>query len=164
MGVHERERHKVKEIKYVLKDMRDAYNIEHAPMTNTESETFIKATFLDMQVKEPFNAEDVARMEYGLATILFRRTQYVHDVTLSKGLAIFTLAISDRPGTIVLWAYTYHQMYRELGRMVTIDDFANVFPMGIPTEKAMEQIWEDQKAYTRGEKSNRNLIDDKVNW
>jgi hypothetical protein len=66
--------------------------------------------------------------------------------------------LCDRPGNSVMWAYTLNEMFVKLGKKVTMGDWIEEFPNGVPTEGAYEKTWEAQK--NRG----ANFIDDFGYW
>lgn len=146
-----------------LKDLRDAYKIAHAPMSRDQTDTFIRASLLDENIKTPFDEQDGAMLG-GLGQVLWKRLSHPHSVEVSKGAAVVAITAADRIGAVVLWAYTLHEMWKKLGRMVTVQDIAMAFPTGFPTPDAVEKIWNAQKGYNNGETSGRNLIDDEAYW
>lgn len=151
-------------VAYKLKDMRDAYEIEHKLLTPLQSSNFIMAGMLEKKVKEPFTKVD-ANMLGDRGLILWGRITKPHEVLISKGVGIVVTDACDSPGQLVVWALTLRriQQERELD-MVTLEDIAVTFAEGFPTKKAFETVWDDQKAYNHGEQSSRNLIDDPAYW
>lgn len=149
---------------YKLKDMRDAYVIEHELLTPTQSANFIMAGLLEKRVQEPFNKVD-ANMLGDRGLILWGRITKPHEVLISKGVGVVVADACDSPGELVVWALTLHRIRQERGLdMVTLEDIAVTFAEGFPTKKAFEAVWDDQKAYNHGEQSGRNLIDDPAYW
>jgi hypothetical protein len=85
---------------------------------------------------------------------------------LEIGLApqIFCAMISDRPGKVVMWAHTLNEMFVKLGRKVTLADWADAFPMGVPTDDEYARVWELQKLSSPARGMTDNCIDNFANW
>ena len=81
-------------------------------------------------------------------------------------LCLFVLGDGSLMGKTILWAYTLKRMHDDLGRQVTLADWASPkwFGMGVPTEKWYETCWVAQKGYSSGDKDVDNYIDSWRNW
>jgi hypothetical protein len=124
------------------------------PMTKDESGIFM-AAMLNPKLKEEF--DEAFSEELGFpGKVLYRRLSVFSTAKISKGLALLTVVMSNgSPGNLVMWTYTFHRMNK--GEMISISDFTDVFPFGVPSEEGLSDIWDSQK-------HNGNLIDDVANW
>lgn len=121
---------------------------------------FLQFTMLDMNVPKELNKESSG--ELGPAGQLFyqRLRIFSPNTVISESLAAFLLLISKgNPGKMVMWVYTLHAMAKVTERVLTIKDFAQRFPMGVPTPSEYSRLWDLQKG-EHGE----NRLDFKENW
>jgi hypothetical protein len=127
------------------------------PMTKDESGIFL-AAIMNPALEGTFD-EDFAE-ELGFSgKVLERRLAACTTAKITKGLAVLVVIMSNgNPGNLVMWAYTFHKMNK--GQVLTINDFANEFPMGVPSEEGFSAVWDSQKNSVNG----GNLIDDVKNW
>lgn len=76
----------------------------------------------------------------------------------------FILDMCKGAGDAVMWCYTLHRMHQANGgKLITLQELANQFPFGFPTEDALHRCWRYQKGSTHGLKID-NLIDQSVFW
>lgn len=83
---------------------------------------------------------------------------------IDVGVKIFCALLCDRPGKVVMWAYTLNELFVKQGRKVTMEDWINEFPMGVPTEEEYSAMWELQKIKKPTRLGGDNMIDDFSNW
>jgi hypothetical protein len=117
---------------------------ERRPMTEDETKNFMSAIIADMQDSKP---GDFSKLEGTLphATIVHRLKSAGIDLSLG-GLLGMVAWTSDRPGDMVMWAYTASQIAKTSGtKLITCNDLVDAFPFGIPTEEARKKIWDAQK-------------------
>ena len=164
---------KAKDIEY--RGLIGAANIR---MEEEESKTFIKMIMCEADRKgEPLSGERLRmldEMDEGALAIFRNRLEAIVNATdkylehwqeicsPELMLAVLAFKTSDTPGSAVLWAYTIGLMRAELGRQVTLSDFAKFyFPWGIPTREAQKVAWEAQMGedYPRG-----NYLDSMDSW
>ena len=73
--------------------------------------------------------------------------------------------IALNPGKIIMLLWLAHQYHKKVHHrnitLLGIDEWVDIFPFGVPTEKEMERMWESQKA--PGAPSG-NLLDDIKTW
>jgi len=91
----------------------------------------------------------------------------LHSPTLDIDIApqILCAMLSKNPAQVVMWAYTLNDLFVHLGRKVTLSDFIDAFPMGIPEEDEYRALWDLQKARKETDSCcTDNMIDDFSNW
>lgn len=86
----------------------------------------------------------------------------VYQFSFSKSLQIFTALSSLSPGNIVMMLACY-QYYvfnhpEKKDTELTLNDFVNLFPFGIPNNNKLNEIWDSQKVSIEGIRSD-NLLD-----
>jgi len=133
-------------------------------MTSEETQVFVHLCTMDMHLDgaKGRHLDRTLREQSFLYQVLVKRLEVCSPKSkFSIPLLAFVSTICDRPGTIVMWAYTLHMMASQLAepRMVKLEDLAKVFPMGFPTEEEYERVWDGQK----GEKG-VNLLDVEETW
>lgn len=52
---------------------------------------------------------------------------------------------STSPGDIVMICHAVSHLYADIQRPVTLSDFVNIFPMGIPSKDSLGKFWDYQK-------------------
>lgn len=134
------------------------------PMEKDESLLFINLVMAQTNPKVTVTfGQDIADSFGPSGQILFGRLMMSkpNEVLLDTGLAAFlTILAKGNPGNLVMWAWTCRAMFRKVGfRQLTINDFTNEFPMGIPSEEEISKVWEAQKTADF-----RNNLDDARNW
>jgi len=132
-------------MKDTLEDYQGLLGIDVRPMEEEE----MKNLFIMMQIvgEHPDKIDEVFEENTAqmAGQIAVKRLAY-HATQYDKALLVFVLTLCESPGLVVLWCYTLHLMAAELGRAATINDFCTqFFPMGVPTEKALEAAWDAQK-------------------
>lgn len=127
------------------------------PMNRDESTIMIKAMLSD-DLQKPFDASFAAELGFP-GQVLFRRMEVCTKAKIDKGLALMIVIMANgNPGNLVMWAYTMHKMNK--GTLININDFAENFPLGVPSEEGFCEVWDSQKDPVNG----GNLIDDAANW
>jgi hypothetical protein len=127
------------------------------PMTKDESQIFIGA-MMNPTLEATFDADFADELQFS-GKVLHRRLETCSTVKITKGLALLIVVMANgNPGNLVMWAYTLHKMNK--GEVLNINDFANTFPFGVPSEEGFSAVWDSQKDSVNG----GNLIDDVKNW
>lgn len=83
---------------------------------------------------------------------------------IGLGPQIFCALTSNNPAKVVMWAYTLNEIFLKCGHKVTLEDWINEFPMGLPTEEEFIRIWDSQKQKRTEALGSDNKIDDFTNW
>jgi hypothetical protein len=147
------------------------------PLTNDESQVFMTLLMAEQEAEKepgglkPFDRQNMdnnrrpdvlKEMASGFGFRVFAAR--MHPTTqLSQELFIFLLTTMKSPGEAVMWCYTLHRMFQAEQKLLTIGDWANEFPMGLPTREAMSKCWDYQKGGTHGLQTD-NLIDQGDYW
>ena len=133
-------------------------------MTKDETMVFLQLGLMEKHLdgaKEGHLDRELREASFLYQVLVKRLEVFSPKSKFTIPLLSFISTICDRPGTIVMWAYTLHMMASTLPtpRTVTLEDLAKVFPMGFPTEKEYDRIWDGQK----GPKG-QNLLDLEETW
>lgn len=72
-----------------------------------------------------------------------KRAEYI-GLEVSDQAKVFLMFETKSPGTAVMYLYALRSKFTS----VTMNDLANVFPNGFPTEDTLEKMWDKQKGYT----------------
>ena len=59
-------------------------------------------------------------------------------------IAFIAMTLANNPGQCVMYAHSLFQLYRQNG-FVDVKVLCEAYPMGFPTEAAMNESWESQK-------------------
>lgn len=143
------------------------------PLTKEESEMYIRLTLAEMGGNDEYFAGlDKHLREKGVFPymVMVHRLEAFKEnfnpkLDIGIALQVFLASICDRPGKVVMWAHTLNEMFVKLGHKVTMGDWANEFPMGVPTDEEYKRVWELQKITPPpGIIGGDNLIDDFKAW
>lgn len=93
----------------------------------------------------------------GLGTIFSRRL-LAHGVRIRLDAAVFVLVLIDTPGDSTLWVWTLFNIQRDADHIITLDDFVEAFPMGVPALDSYRAAWAAQK------KNYENMLDQTETW
>lgn len=144
------------------------------PMSTEMSMIFLNFTMTEMSVgsgkaKPEVVMEIDKKLEnYPLYQILKKRLE-VFKENFSPNLDVgilpmaFCATISDRPGSVVMWAYTLNEIFVKTGKPVTMEALTQEFPWGFPNKDEMEKCWDAQKI-KRIPGGTDNSVDDFKTW
>ena len=134
------------------------------PMTETQSRQFMQCHNLERQYIKPFDAKSQSikiRSDPFLRIIHDRLTTW-GSAEISMAVGIFLLSLVNSPKSAIMWAYTLNKIYHQNNnRMVTMNDIADLFPLGFPTRKGIRYAWQQQKST---DAPHGNLLDDPKVW
>lgn len=146
-----------------IKSLLDVPEEKRVPMTQKDTEIFAKCFLMELNMKDQkadmeFKEEEAN--QFGrLALVLFKRLHYA-GTKVSAATALFVTHYSQgSPGNAVLWAWTLHQMWLKQNRIVNLQDLAESFPFGFPTEEAIGEIWDAQKVHLHNVPRDSVLMD-----
>lgn len=129
------------------------------PLTKEQSTLFITLYQVE-KLKGNFDSK-VAAETGMMSQILHERITWVKDMTVTAALGIWCAYLSEGiPGRAVLWAWTLRQLYTQKNRTLTLEDWTNAFPLGIPSEQGYDAAWDTQK----GKGPLGNLLDSSETW
>lgn len=139
-----------------MKSLMDTQN--RRVMTNEEAELMLRI-MMTPEMNDQFDEEMSVQLGF-VGQVLYKRLVVCSTVKVTKGVALLVAQLSEgNPGNIVMWTYTLHSMMKDgIKHMITMNDFVNVFPHGVPTEAGYHEIWDAQK------NGGANMLDDKSNW
>ena len=130
------------------------------PMTVEQSQTFTSCFIHETTTRAAFDRDTAEKMG-PIGSILFARLAW-GDVRVTRELALWCAILSDGvPGKIVLWAWTLRKLYEVChNQQLTISDWTNVFPLGVPTPEEYTRVWDAQKVQGIPD----NALDNHSNW
>lgn len=121
-----------------------------------------------MMEQSGFQKGQNAEIDKGLDTsrgfkILEKRLEAA-GVEVTLPLMMFLTSLCDKPGMVVVWAYTLNviRVTRNVEGPVGTSEFAHAFPMGIPTDDVYQAAWNEQKV--NDDSPTKNLVDNFKNW
>jgi hypothetical protein len=131
-------------------------------MTEKQTALFVNCMLADQQAQKSYRELDAEAFRHQSTAILKQRLEWSRT-DVSHGCFLFVASMCDRPGKIVMWAYALAHMAEiiKVDRMIGMNDFAEYFPMGVPSEDAQRRCWEHQKQEGA---PNSNLLDELKNW
>lgn len=133
------------------------------PLNEKESQLFLG---ICMKGNIPFPEDMAKELEsMFLYQVLKKRLDAIPQVNglkpeISPWLILWCSMLCDRPGIAVMWAYTLYLMWLKERREVTIMDWVDEFPMGVPLMSEYERLWDEQKQQT----GIQNCMDDLAAW
>ncbi len=117
------------------------------PMNREQTQLFMNCSIQEEITKggSPFT-DDIAKKLGPIGQILYSRIRLA-DVRITLELAVWCSTLSEGvPGNLVLWAWTLRELSMlYAGRELTIADWTNHFPMGVPTPEEYHRVWRAQK-------------------
>ena len=113
---------------------------EREPMSRDVSEIFLKLSIME----ESFMMEKESN-NFSIALAKKRANFIKLDITDAAVLFIVML-VNGIPGNIVMYLYylKFYQLTHD-NIPITITVIANIFPLGFPTEKSLNTLWDLQK-------------------
>lgn len=112
---------------------------EVEPMSDNLSKAFLITAMAEMR-----NGAVPSSLEKSfIYQVLDKRAEFI-GLKLNKYAKVLLTLIADRPGTIVMYL-CYLKSKQDPGTEFTCEQLARTFPMGFPTDKALEKLWDSQK-------------------
>jgi hypothetical protein len=136
------------------------------PMTQEESEMFVTLCMNEIHPSgKPWPPIDDSAP--AVLRIMQSRLEWAGiESAINHPLKLFIACISDRPGVVVMWAYTLAHMLEKKNDpsvILKISDLAAQFPMGFPNEDAKNECWDAQKGHAHNVPGD-NLMDQLEYW
>lgn len=122
------------------------------PMTHDEAQIFML-----MSMAEKFDpllqnfgdgAKEALEGSFQFKVLVARLKSLGAEVgtQVSRPLVTFLACNVTSPGVLVMWAHALTRLHQTLnGKMVTMTNFAEAFPLGLPTDDALNAAWDAQK-------------------
>ena len=148
-----------------LENYNGMLGLKVRPMTEVESRLFIILSITPEKVVESQREQmsDPKKIPFVIAVLVSR----LQDPLLVDLKTILLCSSFCRtPGQSVMWAFTLTRMLeRKNWQRITIDDWVNAFPMGIPIEEEQLKAWDAQKRTGLPPRNmTDNLLDDVRLW
>ena len=113
------------------------------PMTQDETETFLRLYFIEKSGK-PIDMKRAG----ALLQIFEHRLEWAGlESRVTESLMLWCAFLSKgSPGNCVMWAYQLAYLSEKVYKgLISITQWADEFPNGIPTDEHYESCWEKQK-------------------
>lgn len=163
----------IDQIKYTGLHNRDSKTAGVQPMSEGETEMFLRLTMGEMRRKTsgaqvPEELMVTLRKSRTTQTITsriekFARCQWDEVVTFEALLFIAAQDVIENPAQCVLWAYTLLYMRAAEGEVIDMNLLAQWFPFGFPTADRYREVWDQQKGYELKVENCDNFID-RADW
>lgn len=116
------------------------------PMTLEQSKVFMSCIMQEGATHGSRHFDTSVAQKMGpIGQILYSRIGLA-NVRITLELALWCSILSESPGIIVLWAWTLRELsILYAGREVTMTDWTQHFPMGVPTPEEYSRVWQAQK-------------------
>jgi hypothetical protein len=139
-----------------MKSLLDVPNDERVPMTQEESEIFIKCCLAEKEKPDaPFEINDKTPFLMRIMDSWLAHT----ETQVTFWTALFVAMLSRTPGDVVMWVYTLNLLQKKNNKKVDTMDLAIAFLWGFPTEEGRNKIWKSQKT-----ENGTNLLDKAETW
>ena len=129
------------------------------PMSKEDTEVFLQCGMIELQKPDLPTAVD-DKSPLGLQILQGRLEWAGIADKVSFPVKMFISCLCDRPGKVVMWAYTLaHILEKNPGlAKVNMAALAEEFPVGFPDDDVCHACWDAQKGHPHGEKRD-NLMD-----
>ena len=157
-----------------LKSLLDLPEDRREPMSRRLTEAFVKLTIMEHDGGEiacPVDWMDPAtgilapmRDDSSLQILCERMLGRSPGTRVTLAAATLVLSMCQTPGQVVMWAYAFHLLHRQLGRTVGMVELAAAFPVGFPSDAGYSDVWVAQKGFTLGKGDVDNALDQEEPW
>lgn len=113
------------------------------PMTKDEASVFVQIVMGERISKTPPEAPPDVSIPVGLQ--ILRQRCKIAGIEVSEWTLLWLTTLCDSPGKCVMWAHSLVVATRKLGKVVTIAEWAELSPNGVPTDGAYSDFWRTQK-------------------
>ena len=141
------------------------FKFSGVPMTEEQSGQFMMLV-LNKNKDEVLSAKSEITGQSALIQIFLKRIEaYKLPFKVSEMFMIMSLmTFVDRPGNVMILLRLCYQYYMKTKtEMLGISEWAELFPMGVPSDKELEQMWDSQKS-RGGEFFTGNMLDNPKVW
>jgi hypothetical protein len=129
----------------------------------TEEEFSLLVPLMISEQKNENIIPPVAKKMLQYQVIEKRLTAYNIKDKIDDRVILFCTLISKNLAEVVMWSYTLALILTKQKKHLTISDWCQWFPVGIPTEEEKHRCWLEQKK-EMDESHSDNKIDDFTNW
>ena len=131
------------------------------PMTLEESKMFMQLIMIEKDGSMPPFEETKIELPFELRLIKGSlSSRFTFEMT--EPLQLMIAQISGSAGNVIMYlTYLQYRAKKLDKRKLSIEDFANIFPMGFPTNKSLQDAWDSQKVNRSADNPNGsdNLLD-----
>ena len=134
------------------------------PMSKDETKIMLSAVIMDESDKNNFIDDEDKSLPDSLR-IVRSSLKNRFTVTLTEPTQIMVATVCRSIGSIIMHlTYLQYRAKQMNKKELSVSDYADIFPNGVPTESELQKIWESQKI-ERGEDNilgSDNLLDYKL--
>lgn len=133
------------------------------PLGRDEMEVLCKISLTEYEVNTDESLkDDLEKGKVGFASVFWSRTKAL-GIEVSPSLAMIVGSYSRNFGVVTMIVAYLKWWCHENGKTsVSLMDWSmDIFPMGYPSEKTWEELWDEQKCFD-GKTPLSNLLDDKT--
>lgn len=131
------------------------------PLTEEEFSLLVPLMISEQKNENIIPTEVKQMLQYQV--IEKRLTAYNIKDKIDDRVILLCALISKNLAEVVMWGYTLALILTKQKKCLTISDWCQWFPVGIPTEEEKHRCWLEQKKETIDD-MNDNKIDDFANW
>jgi|TARA_R110000787_G_scaffold11722_1_gene38394 hypothetical protein len=115
------------------------------PMTLETTELFMRLIMIEKDGSMPNLEETGDELPFAMKLIKsFLKNRFTFRMT--EPLQLIMAQISGSAGNVVMYlTYLQYKAKRLDKRTLSIEDLANIFPFGFPTDAVLQDIWDSQK-------------------
>lgn len=113
------------------------------PMTVEQSKAFISMNFMERDKQAWAGLQADLTKDFLFQVIQKRADLYKLKYTLP--MLVFVRFLCDSPGKAVMWVHALKRMEQNVGGEVSMTTLAYAFPLGFPTDAALNKLWDAQK-------------------
>lgn len=114
------------------------------PMVIEQSKAFISMNFLERDEQATKGALSEIRADF-LWNVMEKRAQ-LYKLNCTIPMLMFVRFLCDSPGKGVMWVHALKRLEQKTPTgKVTMETLAHAFPVGFPTDAALQKLWDEQK-------------------
>lgn len=148
--------------------MLPKFKFRGTPMTQDQTMK-VMGLMMTRDSEGPVTKDEELSGLFPVAVILKRITAYGLPFTFSNSFILASLLCGmNSPGKAMIVLALAFQYYKEkksscsdMSSLLTIDDWANMFPWGFPSDSEFQLMWESQKS---ADEPHGNLVDNPRHW
>lgn len=140
------------------------FEFKGEPLSSENSEMFLNL-ILSKEKEVPLHASTIAEDQISKIFLLRIKTYDLKFMVTDFFFSFCVWLFIDRPGRLMILLRLCYQYWRDTEKeLIGIEDFAQMFPFGTPTEVELKEMWYSQKFPDRPSLESDNLLDYPELW